>query len=81
MEFEKAQEGGVMGYFCSRFLVHCVEEQFSESPQLCGCRLALFMQSKVVLSEVLDLLLEHSLVFLLLWRKITKYVITNNWLW
>ncbi len=76
----EAQQGEVMDYFSSRFLVHCVQKQFSKSPQLCGCCLALFMQSKVVLSKVLNLFLEHSLVLLLLWRIITKHVVTNNYL-
>lgn len=53
-------------------LVYSVQKEFSKSSQLSCGRLALFVQSKVVLSEMLNLLLEHSLVLLLLSQVILK---------
>lgn len=57
-----------MNYINSRLLVYSVQEEFGKSSQLSRRRLALFVQSKVVLPEMLNLFLEHSFVLLLLWK-------------
>lgn len=54
----------------SRFLVDGMKEPLGEFPELGGSRLTLLLQSHVVLSQVLDLHLENSLVLLLLVTKI-----------
>lgn len=50
----------------SGLLVHGVKEPLCELPELSRSRLALLLQPHVVLSQVLNLLLQHGLILLLL---------------
>lgn len=50
----------------SRLLIDGVKEPLCELPELSCCRLALLLQSHVILPQVLHLLLQHRLILFLL---------------